>query len=70
MLEQLKVSYPGRHLHLQEGMLFGWGKGMGGLVCLGSTANDLTVAKQRRESGFKLLIPPKQHIGMASSASY
>lgn len=65
MLEQPKVSYPGRHLHLQEGMIY-----EGGLVCVGSTANALTIAKQRRESGFKLRIPPKQHTGMASSALY
>ena len=56
MLEQPNVSYPGRHLRLQEGMIFGWGQGgVGGLVCLGSTANALTIAKQRRESGFKYL---------------
>lgn len=38
-------------------------------VCEGSADIAITIAKQRRESSFKLLIPSKQCIGVASSAS-
>lgn len=68
VLDQPKVGCSGRGAQLEKGVAPGR-RESGGLVCEGSAEIAITIAKQRRESSFKLLIPSKQCIGVASSAS-